>query len=331
MNKNYSLVIFLSLLFFGCKDIRYYSVKGLAEGTSYSITYSDHKNRNFQSEIEELLNKFENSLSIYRDSSIISRTNRNETVELDDQFITVFNKSAEVWKTTNGAFDISAAPLFSIWGWGAEAKKEVTPQMIDSLKHFVGMDKVRIEGRRLVKTHPEVTLNVNAIAKGYSSDLVAAFLDSQGIENYLVEIGGEMRIKGKNSRDGLWRVGIDRPNDGNFLPGEDIQTILQVTDKGLATSGNYRRFYIENGEKYSHTIDPTTGYSAKQNLLSVTVIAPDCMTADAYATAFMVLGIEKSKEFLQTRPELEAYFIYSENGEDKVSYTDNMKARICDK
>lgn len=310
----------------------YFSIQGFAEGTSYSITYSDEGKRDFRAPIEQLLNEFEISLSTYRDSSIISRANRNEEVELDDYFITVFNRSAEVSAATNNAFDISASPLFSIWGWGAEKRKEINQALIDSLKQYVGMDKVRIENRRLIKDHPNVTLNMNAIAKGYSSDVVAKFLDEQGVQNYLVEIGGEMRLKGKNSKGNLWRVGVDKPMDGNYMPGENLQTILEVTDLGLATSGDYRRFYIDSltGEKYSHTIDPKTGYSAKQGLLSATVIAPDCMTADAYATAFMVLGVDSSKKILERMPELEAYFVYNEKGENKVFYTNNMKHRIVE-
>jgi thiamine biosynthesis lipoprotein len=324
-----STLLFLLMLLTSCNNGNYINMRGTALGTSYSITYRDAKNRDFHDSIRNLLNRFEASLSIYRDTSIISRVNKNEDVVLDDYFITVFNKSREVSEATGGAFDISASPLFEVWGWGAKERKEITPQMIDSLKQYTGMDKVRIEERKVVKANPKVTLNVNAVAKGYASDVVAEFLSNKGINDYLVEIGGEIAVKGKNSQGKVWRVGIDMPIDGNMLPGQALQTIFAVTDLGLATSGNYRRFYVdENGQKYHHTIDPRTGYQAKQNILSSTVIAPDCMTADAYATAFMVLGFDAAKQVLDRHPELEAYFIYSENGKEKEFYTENLKKRI---
>ena len=306
----------------------YVNIRGLALGTSYSITYKDSEKRDFYDSVQNLLDRFESSLSIYRDTSIISKVNANEDVELDDYFITVFNKACEISEATEGAFDISASPLFEIWGWGAKERKEVTPQMIDSLKQYTGMDKLRIEGSRIVKSNPNISLNVNAIAKGYSSDVVATFLRKMGITDYFVEIGGEIAAKGKNTQDMAWRIGIDMPAEGNLIPGQALQVVLAVTDAGIATSGNYRRFYIENGEKYYHTIDPRTGYQAKQNILSATVIAPDCLTADAYATAFMVLGLEASKRILAQHPELEVYFIYSEKGEDKEFYTERTKGRI---
>ena len=306
----------------------YVNIRGFALGTSYSITYRDNAKRDFHDSVQNLLERFESSLSIYRDSSIISKVNANEDVVLDDYFITVFRKSCEISEATDGAFDISASPLFEVWGWGAKERKEVASHTIDSLKQYTGMDKVRIEGRRIVKSDPCVTLNVNAIAKGYSSDVVAAFLRSESIEDYLVEIGGEATIKGKNPQGTAWRIGIDMPSEGNMIPGQALQTVLAVTDAGMATSGNYRRFYVENGQTYYHTIDPRTGYQAKQNILSATVIAPDCLTADAYATAFMVLGLETSKQVLLRHPELEVYFIYSENGETKEFYSDKTRGRI---
>ncbi|MDR2562421.1 MAG: FAD:protein FMN transferase [Prevotellaceae bacterium] len=308
----------------------YVNLRGLALGTSYSITYKDVEKRDFHDSVQNLLDRFEASLSIYRDSSIIAKVNANEDVILDDYFITVFNKASEISEATGGAFDISASPLFEIWGWGAKERQEVSPQMIDSLKQYVGMDKVRIEDRRIVKTNPNITLNVNAIAKGYSSDVIATFLKNMGIDDYLVEIGGEIVAKGKNPQEMAWRTGIDMPVEGNLIPGQALQVVLSVTDAGMATSGNYRRFYVENGQTYYHTIDPRTGYQAKQNILSATVIAPDCLTADAYATAFMVLGLENSKQILAQHPEIEAYFIYSENGENKEFFSDKTKTRIVE-
>jgi thiamine biosynthesis lipoprotein len=306
----------------------YVTISGLALGTSYKITYKDDKKHDYHDSVTNIFNEFENSLSLYRKNSIISKVNRNEEVVLDDYFINMFNRAREITEQTDGAFDISAAPLFEVWGWGEKEKIKITPKMIDSLKQYTGMDKIRIEGRKALKTNPNVRINSNAIAKGYCSDIVAKFIERQGINDYLVEVGGEAVLKGKNRLGKDWRIGIDKPFDGNLIPGQSLQAIINVSDKALATSGNYRRYYIEDGVKYSHTIDPKTGYSAKQNVLSVTVIASDCMTADALATAFMVMGLEKTKEFLKQYPDVEVFLLYSDKEEVKEFATENIKHRI---
>jgi thiamine biosynthesis lipoprotein len=306
----------------------YVSISGMALGTSFKITYKDKKKRDFHDSMMNIFNEFENSLSLYRKNSIISKVNRNEDIVLDDYFINMFNRAREITKQTDGAFDISAAPLFEVWGWGEKKKIKVTPEIIDSLKQYTGMDKIRIEGRKVVKDNPNVKINSNAIAKGYCSDIVAGFIERQGITDYLVEVGGETVLKGKNHLGKDWRIGIDKPFDGNLIPGQALQAIVNVSDKALATSGDYRRYYIEDGKKYSHTIDPKTGYPAKQNVLSVTVITSDCMTADALATAFMVMGLDKTKEFLRQHPDLEVFLVYSDGEELKEFVSDNMKQRL---
>jgi thiamine biosynthesis lipoprotein len=308
----------------------YVTIIGFALGTSFKITYKDKAKRDYHDSIMNIFDGFENSLSLYRKNSIISKVNRNEDVVLDDYFVNMFNRATEITEQTEGAFDISAAPLFEIWGWGEKERIKVTPQMIDSLKQYTGMDKIRIDGRTAIKTDPNVRINANAIAKGYCSDVVAGFIERQGITDYLVEVGGETVLKGQNHLGKEWRMGIDKPFDGNLIPGQSLQAIVNVTDKSLATSGDYRRYYIEDGKKYSHTIDPKTGYSAKQNVLSVTVIASDCMTADALATAFMVMGLEKTKLFLTQRPDVEVFIIYADNEETKEFVSENMKRRIND-
>jgi thiamine biosynthesis lipoprotein len=308
----------------------YVTVTGFALGTSFKITYKDEKKRDYHDSIMNIFDGFENSLSLYRKNSIISKVNRNEDVVLDDYFVNMFNRAVEITEQTEGAFDISAAPLFEIWGWGEKERIKVTPQMIDSLKQYTGMDKIRIDGRTALKTNPNVRINANAIAKGYCSDVVAEFIERQGITDYLAEVGGETVLKGKNHLGKEWRMGIDKPFDGNLIPGQSLQAIVNVTDKSLATSGDYRRYYIEDGKKYSHSIDPKTGYSAKQNVLSVTVIASDCMTADALATAFMVMGLEKTKRFLSQRPDIEVFIVYADNEKMKEFVSENMKHRIND-
>lgn len=306
----------------------YYNIQGRAEGTSYNIIYQDSEDRDFQSEIEELLANFEKSLSVYDNESIISRVNRNEDVEIDDYFYTVFSRAKEISAQTENTFDISAEPLFRAWGFSSQDKCPPNREQIEEMRKYIGMDKISIKDRRIVKDHPNIVLNVNAIAKGYSADIVALFLEQHECPNYLVEIGGEIRVRGENPHGEGWRIGIDRPSESNLIPGQDMQAILQITNKGIATSGNYRQFYIKNGEKITHTINPATGYPAQHNLLSTTVIANDCLTADAYATAFLVAGVDKSLEWINNNAEIEAIFICDEDGEYKMYCTPALEDKI---
>jgi len=320
------LIIMGLLSLFSCLNTQshYITIDGFTQGTTYHMIYRDEKMRNLKPEVDSLLAVFDNSLSVYNPQSIISKVNRNEDVEVDDYFIKVFEAAKEMYDIGGGAFNIAASPLFNVWGFGSKTKEMPTPAMIDSLKEFIDMDMVRLEERRVVKDDPRITLNANAIAKGYSSDVVAAFFDSKEITDYMVEIGGEIRCKGKNSRGGHWNVGIDKPIDGNYVAGSDLSTILKITDCALATSGNYRKFYIQDGKKYHHTIDPKTGYPVAHNLLSATVIADECIYADAYATIFMVIGVEATKEFLVNHTELKVYLIYDDHGAMKTWYTQNL-------
>ena len=305
----------------------YRTIQGFAEGTSYRIIYEGHKD--FQQEIESLFSIFEKSLSVYDPFSIISKINRNEDVEVDYYFETVFNRAKEISFLTDGMFDISAEPLFRVWGFSSEGKNIPNKERIEELRKHIGMDKIWLENKRIIKDHPNVILNANAIAKGYSADVVALFLDKNRCKHYLIEIGGEIRVKGYNPQGEPWTIGIDRPIEGNYLPGENgLQLILQITNKGIATSGNNRQFYIENGQKITHTINPATGYPAKHNLISTTVIANDALTADAYATAFMVGGIEKAGQWIEENPELDAIFICDEQGEYKAYYTSLIEDKL---
>lgn len=302
----------------------YYNIQGVAEGTSYNIIYQDAEDRDFQPEIDALFSVFEKSLSVYDKDSVISRINRNEDIDADDYFRTVFIRAKEISEQTGGAFDISAEPLFRAWGFSSVEKNPPTKEEIEALKGHIGMDKVFLEGRKIVKKHPGVVLNVNAIAKGYSADIVAGLLDDKGCKNYLVEIGGEIRVKGVNTEGTPWRIGVDRPAENNPIPGQNLQLVLQITDKGIATSGNYRQFYMHDGKKITHTIDPVTGYPAKHNLLSATVVAKDALTADAFATAFMVAGLDKATEWAE-KYGLDAVFICDEKGEYKVYCTAGLE------
>ncbi len=310
----------------------YIKIAGFTQGTSYHITYEDRHRINLKPEIDSLLADFDQSLSTYIPSSIISRVNLNEPdVKVDKLFTTVFDKAYEVYQNTSGAFDITIAPIANVWGFGFTEKADVDSAMIDSLLQYIGMNKVRLKNSKVVKTCPQVMLNVNAIAQGYSVDIISTYLEKKGIHNYLVEIGGEIKAKGKNPTNKWWRVGVDKPVDNNLLPGASLQSVLQLKNCALATSGNYRKFYEKDGTKYVHSINPKTGYPVISNLLSVTVKANDCMTADAYATAFMVMGLEKTKEFLAKYNELQAYLIYSdEQGNYLVYTTEDMKIDIIE-
>jgi thiamine biosynthesis lipoprotein len=319
--------IALALLLFYEPKLNYKKISGNTQGTTYNITYQDRPGRDLQPKIELLLSKFDLSLSTYEPESIISRINRNEeNIRLDRYFKTVFNKSEEVYHVTDGAFDITIAPIVNAWGFGPEAAIKVDSAKIDSLINYVGMHKITLIGGRLSKKDPRVKLDVNAIAQGYSVDVVSEFLEKKGITNYLVEIGGELFGKGLNPKGMPWKVGVDKPFDNNFEPGAKLQAIIEISDKALATSGNYRKFYEADGEKYVHSIDPKTGYPVKSRLLSTTVLANDCMTADAFATAFMVMGLEESIMFLSNHKELDAYLVYSDNeGNYKTFMTPGLK------
>jgi thiamine biosynthesis lipoprotein len=311
---------------------QYIKIAGFAQGTTYHITYGSRKGKNLQREIDSLLADFDRSLSIYLPSSIISRINQNDpTVEADEKFCTVFKKSVEVNRESGGAFDITVAPLVNAWGFGFTAASDTDSTLIDSLLQFVGMKKVFLSGKKVIKENPRVMLDVNAIAQGFSVDVISEYLDNLGIRNYLVEIGGEIRTKGRNEKGNPWRVGIDKPVEGNVIPGSNMQAILQLNRRSLATSGNYRKFYEKNGVKYAHTINPVTGYPVISNLLSATVIANDCMTADAYATAFMVMGLDKTIRFLEQHKYLDAYLVYSDDkGRYKVYYTKRMNQYLAE-
>ncbi|MDR0755243.1 MAG: FAD:protein FMN transferase [Prevotellaceae bacterium] len=320
MKKISFLFILLIFIFASCsnnKEKKYTSISGKALGTFYNITYFDENNKNLQAEIDAVLNRINMSLSVYNPNSIISKVNQNIDTELDDYFKNVFAAAKYFYEITDGTFDISASPLFSAWGFGFGNKEKITPELIDSLKQFTGMEKITMTDEKIIKSDIRVNINANALAKGYAVDVVADFLLSQKIENFLIEIGGEIVVKGKNQNNEKWKIGIDKPYDGNFNAGETLMTAIELTDKSIATSGNYRQFYIDNGKKYAHTIDPITGYPVQHSLLSATVIAADCMSADAVATSLMVMGIEKAKKFLDRHPEYQAYLIYEEDGEYK--------------
>ncbi len=327
--RNLLLLILITVILTSCnlnpsKD--YVGFGGFAQGTTYSITYESPDSINYKKEIDYLLAEFDSSLSTYNPYSVISKINKNESDKTDEYLRTVFKKADEVYNATNGYFDITVAPLVNAWGFGFKNKENITNAKIDSILEFVGFDLIYIKDSVIIKHDDRVKINMNAIAQGYSVDIVAQFLEERGVNNYLVEIGGEVKAKGVNRKHKVWKIGIDKPFDNNNVPGENLQAIIKLSNKSLATSGNYRKFYIRDGVKYSHTINPKTGYSVNHSLLSVTVIGNDCITADAFATAFLVMGLEKAYDVVMKIPELEAYFVYNdEKGNYQVKMTPAME------
>ena len=305
----------------------YRHASGAIFGTVYNITYQSHKD--LSAGIRERLEQVDASLSPFNSRSVISAVNRNERATPDSMFTSVFNKAQEVSRETGGAFDITVAPLVNLWGFGFKDGSTPTRSAVDSIRRIIGYEKVRLQGGRVVKADPRVMLDCSAIAKGYGCDMVAALLRDNGIGNFMIEIGGEIVTSGISEKRLPWKIGVTKPDDDQLGAGGGIQTVINVTDKAMATSGNYRNFYYKDGKKYAHTIDPHTGYPVQHNILSATVLADDCATADAYATAFMVLGLEKSQEVLASHPELMAYFICASGGrQDSVWYSPSLRDKI---
>ena len=311
----------------GRKNADYQHDSGLVFGTSYNITYQS--NDNLKPEIEKTLAEVDASLSPFNEKSVITHVNKNEAVTLDDHFITVFRLSSEIYKDTEGAFDITVAPLVNAWGFGF--KNGITPDRhaIDSLMQFVGFDKVKLQDGKIIKTDDRLMLDCSAIAKGYGVDAVARLLKSKGIDNYMVEIGGEIVASGENPKGAPWRIGVSKPDDDSVSVSNEIQGIINISNRAMATSGNYRNFYYKGGKKYAHTIDPKTGCPVQHSILSATVVSDECAKADAYATAFMVMGLDKAKAVLARHKDMMAYFIYSDDkGNNKVWYSPSLKANL---
>jgi len=333
-SKGIPSILLLFLFGVSCQEkTEYSSFAGIAQGTTYSIVYENSgkiEPQALRQEVEKILRDFDMSLSLYKDSSILSKINRNEEAVPDKFFTGVFKRSFEIFRLTNGAFDVTVGPLVRAWGFGPDEHKNVSPAKIDSLLELVGMQNVELKDGTIHKADPRISLDFNAIAQGYSVDVIYGFLEEKGISSFLIEIGGEVRVKGDKGGT-MWRIGIDRPVDDNMSPGSNLEAVIQLKDRSLATSGNYRKFYVENGIKYSHTIDPLTGYPAKNQLLSATILAQDCATADGIATACMVMGKEKSIEFLDLNPEYDGYLIYSDDkGNFKTWMTEKLKGFISE-
>ena len=304
----------------------YQKNSGLIFGTTYNITYQHDDD--LHKEILDKLKEVDATLSMFNEKSVIARVNSNQRPELTPMFLEVFLEAQKISEETNGAFDITVGPLVNAWGFGFKNEQMPDKHAVDSLMALVGYKKVKTDGKKIIKKDPRITLDCSAIAKGYGVDVVARLLDEEGVKNYLVEIGGEVVTKGISEKRLPWKIGVTKPTDDALSESGELQTILNVTDKAMATSGNYRNFYYKGKRKYAHTIDPKTGYPVQHSILSATVLTDRCVRADAYATAFMVMGMEKAKKVLEKNPDLMVYFIYDKNGQLDVWYSPSLKEKI---
>ena len=332
MRKLFIFISLLASLFFSCsKPATKIHFEGEAQGTYYSITYFDQQNRNFQQSIDSLLDAFNLSVSLWDDNSIISRINRNEiNVSTDTVFRDIFRISNQISECSNGAFDVTVGKLVAAWGFHKKQGKVPDSTLISELQRHIGYKTIQLKSDKLIKLDTATGIDFNAIAQGYSVDLVGGFLAAKGIEDFLIDIGGEVLGDGKKSDGTAWKVGIEKPTE-NANSDRELEATLPLSDAAIATSGNYRKYYEVNGIRYSHTIDPATGYPVRHNLLSATVLAKTAAIADAWATAFMVMGHEKALQLIKQHPEynLQACFIVAEpNGKHAIVMTDGLKSLI---
>ena len=294
-------------------------LQGLAQGSYYAVTYYDNEGRDFQHDIDSIFHAVDQSVNLWVDSSVISKVNRNEVVALDSIFIDNFNIAQEAAILSDGYFDPTISPIVAAWGFSYKHGDSITPQLIDSLKQLVDYRQIRIENGNVVKGHPDMKLDFNAIAQGYTSDMIAHFLESQGIKIYLVDTGGEIMAKGAKPNGKPWVVGIEKPAD-NWDSEQVVQTRIALRDKGLVTSGSTRKYVERNGKRYSHCIDPKTGYPVEHNVLSVTVLAENSVWADALASICMVMGMEQSLPLIESMNGVEAYYIFANEKNELDTY-----------
>jgi len=309
------------LLLSSCNKKQKLVLRGEAQGTTYQISYFDKENRSFKHQIDSLFQAIDQSMSTYQDQSTISRWNRNETTEIDPYFKAVFTASQKVHKESQGYFDPSVGPLINLYGFGKDKKVNITTTKKDSVLKFVGMDKIQLNQFLLTKSDTRISLNFNAIAQGYTVDLIRDYLLKKGIQSFMVEVGGELYCNGTKPDGSNWIIAIDKPEQER---GNDFQEYIKLENEAIATSGNYRKVSVNKitGEKYVHTINPLTGEAGMSSLISVTIIHKQCIYADAYATAILSMGLEKGVKFLQNNPNIKAYLIY-QKGSQLMTYSMN--------
>lgn len=314
-----------------CQDSKPVQFQGKAQGTYYSIIYYDSQHRNFQPQIDSLLDAFDQTASLWVENSLLRRINRNDDSVLNADLERLIDLSLQMNSYTAGAFDCTVGKLVNAWGFGFSNREDMSQAKIDSLRQFTGTNPeiVHRDGLTLLrKPFPEQELDFNAIAQGYAVDLIGEFLANKGISDFLIDLGGEVLAKGCKPHDKPWKVGIERPAETKYSA-QEVEVAIELNNQSVVTSGNYRKYYEKDGVKYSHTINPETGRPVEHSLLSASVLAPESWQADALATAFMVMGLEKSLEFLKEHPEIEgAYFIYDQDGEYKTFATPGFEKKI---
>ncbi|MFP8489929.1 FAD:protein FMN transferase [Gracilimonas sp. Q87] len=316
------LIIFFAISCSQIQESKYIENSGRAQGSTYQIKYESPEGKDFGDDIEAIFKRIDLSMSTYVPTSLVSTVNKGDTlVQVDTLFMEVLNRSLEIAEETNGDFDPTIGPLVSLWGFGfEELRQDVSPQMVEQTLEKTGYQHIQVK-EDSVKVPEGFQIDFNAIAQGYTVDYIAEYLESYEAVNYMVEVGGEVRARGVNQTDEIWRIGVDKPSEEIDAEGR-FQFILELKDKALATSGNYRKFWVdeETGARYSHTIDPQTGYPAKNSLLSASIISDSAMDADAYATVCMVKGLEECREFLNAKDELEGYLIYDDGSSNWGTY-----------
>jgi thiamine biosynthesis lipoprotein len=325
--RNFLILGILSAILFSCKPSgEYVSIGGQAQGTSFAITYEAIDNADYSAEVDSLFKFIDRSMSLWDTTSLIARINKNDFSQpVDLHFKNVLEASLRVEKETDGYFNVTVGPLVKAWGFVTKKNLPApNPAQVDSLKSLIGKVGIDVNGI-FFKENPKSQIDFNAIAQGYTVDVVAKFLEEKGIKNYLIEIGGEVFGKGKNREGKPWKVGIEKPEEER----EGIASVVNLQNKALATSGSYRKFFVKNGKKYSHAVDPHTGYPVQHNLLSISVLANNCIDADAYATALLVMGLEKAKIFAQ-KNKLNFFAIYENNGKNEYYYTPGFKEFIAE-
>lgn len=310
------------------ENVPYQHAEGAIFGTVYHATYQCDSSLN--GKILSELHAVDQSLSMFNPNSTISQINSGKSDETDSLLRTIFHIARDVSQATDGAFDITVAPLVNAWGFGFKHGALPDSLQVDSLRQLIGWNRISLKDNKFVREDPRMVIDLSAVAKGFGSDCVAQMFRRHGIENFMIEIGGEVVTSGLSPKGKPWRIGVNKPQEDSTSTNNELQTILQMKDCAMATSGNYRNFYINNGRKIAHTIDPKTGYPVQHSILSSTVIAPTCAVADAYATSFMVLGLEKSLQVLDKHPELMGYFIFADkDGNYQVWKSPGIEALIA--
>ena len=323
--KKIIYIIVLCCLLTNCNTVEKQQFFGMTQGSYYSITYYDEQNRDFHAEFDSIFEEIESTLSLWDENSVIRRVNRNDTsVVLNKIFIDNFNYAMRAAELSDGLFDPTVGPLVQAWGFHFKEGMEMTLEIVDSLKQLVDYRKIKIENGKVVKENPNMTLDFNAVAQGYTTDMIGDFLLSKNVNNFLVDVGGEILARGRKPNGHLWKVGIEKPAE-NKESCRIVQEIVELYNQSIVTSGNYRKYVERNGKRYSHSLNPKTGYPSENSLLSATVICDNTAWADCLASICMVVGLEKAIEIIESSDySVDAYFIYlDDNGEVKQLKIEN--------